>query len=288
MDKTTTIIIGALLIFTMFGMGLSLVPNDFKNVLKQPKAMIIGLTNQLLLLPIIGFLIATSFSMDPEIAVGLMILAACPGGVTSNLICFLAKADLALSVSLTAISSIISIITIPLIINFSINYFMQESQSIQLNIIEIIIQIAVVILIPISVGMIIRYYKPDFAIKAEKSIRTLSSIILSVLIVGILIKERSNVVNYIEQSGIPSIILNISTIFIGFISAKLFSLRKKQALTISIESGIQNSTLAISIAIVLLEKTTFAITPSIYSLVMYITSLVVIFFSLKTNTTQTD
>lgn len=288
MDKTTTIIIGILLIFIMLGMGLSLVPNDFKNILKHPKAIVIGLINQLLILPIIGFCIAYYFPMDPEIAVGLMILAACPGGATSNLICFLAKADLALSVSLTAISSIISVFTIPLIINFSINFFMEENQSVQLSLLETIIQIAVVILIPVIVGMSIRYFKPDFAIKAEKSIRTLSSIILSILIVGILIKEKSNLINYIEQSGVPTILLNTSTILIGFLSAKLLGLRKKQALTISIESGVQNSTLAISIAIVLLQKTSFAITPSIYTLVMYVTSLLIIFFSLKTNTTQTD
>jgi len=281
MDKTTTLVIGIVLIIIMLGMGLSLVPSNFKDVLKQPKAVLIGLTNQLLFLPIIGFCIASNFPMQPEIAVGLMILAACPGGAISNLICFLAKADLALSVSLTAVSSLISVFTIPLIINFSVDYFIKEDQSIQLSLLETIIQIAVVIIIPITIGMIIRHFKPDFAKKADKSIRIFSSVILSILIIGVLIKERGNVVSYVQQSGIPTIILNISTVLLGFFTAKLFGLNKSQSLTVAIESGIQNSALAITIAVVLLQKTTFAVAPSIYTLVMYLSGVLLIFIANK-------
>ena len=238
--------------------------------------------NQLILLPLIGFFVAYMFPMQPEIAVGLMILASCPGGVTSNLICFLAKADLALSVSLTAISSLISVFTIPLIMNFSINYFMDESQSIQLNLLETIAQIGGIVIIPVAMGMLIRHYKPLLAEKANKPIKIFSILVLSLLIIGVVTKERGNIVNYLEQCGIATVVLTISTFTIGLLTAKLFGLNKNQALTVSIESGIQNSTLAMSIALVLLQKTSFAVAPSVYSLTMYISSLIIIFIANRT------
>ena len=281
MDKTTAITLGIALILIMLGMGVSLIPKDFKNVLKYPKAVAIGLINQLLLLPIIGFSIAYFFPMQPEIAVGLMILASCPGGATSNLICFLAKADLALSVTLTAISSIISVFTIPIVMNFSIAYFMGENQSVELSLLKTIGQIGGIVIIPVIVGMIIRYYKPVFAEKANKAIKIFSIAVLSLLIIGVVAKERAHFVSYLQQSGLATVILTVATFSIGLLSAKLFGLNSKQALTVSIESGIQNSTLAITIAIVLLEKTSFAVAPSIYSLTMYITAVFLIFISNK-------
>lgn len=281
MDKTTTIIIGIALILIMLGMGLSLIPDNFRNVLKQPKAVVVGLINQLLLLPIIGFSIIFLFPMQPEIAVGFMILSACPGGAVSNLICYLAKADLALSVSLTAISSIFSVFTIPIIINFSLSYFMKEENTIKLSLLETLGQIAVVIIIPIILGMLIRYYKPIFALKTEKFVRTVSTIVLLSIILGVLFKERYNLLSYLQQAGISTFLLNISTALIGFISAKLIKLKTPQALSISIESGIQNSALAITIAIVLLNNTKFAVAASIYTLSMYITGGIIIFLAHK-------
>ncbi len=281
MDKTTTIIIGIALILIMLGMGLSLIPDNFRNVLKQPKAVVVGLINQLILLPIIGFSIIFLFPMQPEIAVGFMILSACPGGAVSNLICYLAKADLALSVSLTAISSIFSVFTIPIIINFSLSYFIKEENTIKLSLLETLGQIAVVIIIPIILGMLIRYYKPIFALKTEKLVRTVSTIVLLSIILGVLFKERYNLLNYLQQAGISTFLLNISTALIGFISAKLIKLKTPQALSISIESGIQNSALAITIAIVLLNNTKFAVAASIYTLSMYITGGIIIFLAHK-------
>ncbi len=283
MDSSTAAILVVVLIFIMLGMGISLIPDDFRNVLKHPKAVVIGLINQLILLPIIGFSVAYLFPMQPEIAVGLMILAACPGGATSNLICFLARADLALSVSLTAISSLLSVVTIPLILQFSISYFMAENQSVQLSLLETIRNIAVIVLIPIAVGMVIRQYSPNFALKANKPVKILSILFLSLLIVGVLYKERENIGNYLAQSGVPTLILTVATFVVGLFSAKLFGLNKKQALTVSIESGIQNSTLAISIAIVLLQNTAFAVVPSVYSLTMYLFAAIIILYSNRIN-----
>ena len=150
MDNISTIILAASLFIIMLGMGLSLVIADFKRILIYPKAILVGLTNQLIILPLIGFAIASLFPLRPEIAIGIMILAACPGGATSNLISHLAKGDIALSVTLTAFSSLITIITIPFIVNFSLLYFLSEDQAIQLNVIETIIQILVIIIVFLS------------------------------------------------------------------------------------------------------------------------------------------
>ena len=168
MDSTSAIILGISLAIIMLGMGLSLVADDFKRIFLQPKAIIIGLVNQLILLPIIAFILVLLIPLQPEIAVGVMILAACPGGPTSNLISHLAKADTALSVTLTAFSSFITILTIPFIINFSLEQFLNESNMIQLNILDTFQKILIIIIIPVTIGMIIRKHKESFALKMEK------------------------------------------------------------------------------------------------------------------------
>lgn len=287
MTETTTIVIGCALFLIMLGMGLSLVLDNFKNVLKQPKAIAIGLLNQLILLPIIAFSILYVFPISPEVAVGLMILSACPGGAVSNLICYLAKADLALSVSLTAISSIFSVFTIPLIINFSLAYFIKKENSINLSLLETIIQIAVIIIIPIIIGMLIRHYKPLFASRIDKLVRTVSIVILLTLITGVLIKERNNLLFYLKEAGLTTLLLNIFTISTGYITAKTLKLKTPQALSIAIESGIQNSALAMSIAIVLLKNIKFAIAPSIYTLSMYLTGGLIIYIAINPKINKT-
>ncbi len=283
MDKISAIILAIGLIVIMLGMGLSLVTSDFKRILVYPKAMIIGLTNQLIILPLIGFGICVLFSLNSEIAIGVMILAACPGGPTSNLIAHLAKADLALSVSLTALSSFITILSIPFIVNFALVYFLSEGQLIQLNIVESIIQIFAIIVIPISVGMLIRRYKENFAKKMAKPVRKASGILLALIIIGIVVKEKHNLIPYFKQAGLAAFALNAATMLIGFYSAKLFRIVDKQALSISIESGIQNGTLAISVAVVLLGNSAFAIAPAIYSLLMFFTGGVIIYLAISKN-----
>ncbi len=281
MDNISTIILAASLFIIMLGMGLSLVIADFKRILIYPKAILVGLTNQLIILPLIGFAIASLFPLKPEIAVGIMILAACPGGATSNLISHLAKGDIALSVTLTAFSSLITIITIPFIVNFSLLYFLSEDQAIQLNVIETIIQILVIIIIPIAIGMLIRKYNESFALKMAKPVKIASALVLALVIVGILIKENDNFISYFQEAGLVALLLNILTMTIGYYSAKLFRVHHRGAISISIESGIQNGTLAISIAIALLHNTSFAIAPAVYSLLMFFTGGLAIFFGIN-------
>ncbi len=285
MDNISTAILAFSLIIIMLGMGLSLVIDDFKRIFLYPKAILLGLINQILLLPLLGFAIASLFPISPEIAIGIMILAACPGGPTSNLISHLAKGDIALSVSLTALSSFITILTIPFIINFALEHFLEEGQIIKLDIVKTIIQILVITVIPVGIGMLIRKYKEKFALKMAKPVRKASGIVIVLVIVGIVIKEKDNFVSYFQQAGIVALCLNIVTMAVGYYSSKLFNLINKQAISIAIESGIQNGTLAITIAVVLLENTSFAVAPAVYSLLMFFTGGIAIYLSLKKNKT---
>jgi len=281
MDRISTIILASSLIIIMLGMGLSLVIDDFKRIVIFPKAILVGLGNQLIILPLIGFVIAIAFPIRPEIAIGVMILAACPGGPTSNLITHLAKGDTALSVTLTAISSFITILTIPFIVNFALMHFLDEGQFIRLDVVETIIRIFVIIVIPVTIGMIVRKYKEGFALRMANPVRRASGIVIALVIIGIFIKERENFVSYFQQAGLVALVLNIATMLVGYYSSKLFRIRDKSAVSISIESGIQNGTLAITIAVVLLGNTEFAIAPAIYSLLMFFTGGVAIYFGLK-------
>jgi BASS family bile acid:Na+ symporter len=281
MDKISTIILAASLIIIMLGMGMSLVFEDFKRIFIYPKAIFVGLVNQLIILPIIGFIIVSIFPLKPEIAVGIMILAACPGGPTSNLITHLAKGDTALSVTLTALSSFITILTIPFIVNFALIHFLDEGQIVRLDVLETIMQIFIIIVIPVSIGMLIRRYKESFALRMAKPVRTASGFVIALVIVGIFIKERDNFVSYFQQAGVVAIVLNITTMLIGYYTSRLFRIKDKAAVSISIESGIQNGTLAITIAVVLLGNSEFAIAPAIYSLLMFFTGGVAIYYGLR-------
>jgi BASS family bile acid:Na+ symporter len=281
MDRISTSILAGSLIIIMLGMGLSLVVDDFKRIFVYPKAILVGLTNQLIILPLIGFFIASIFPLKPEIAIGVMILAACPGGPTSNLIAHLARGDTALSVSLTALSSFVTLLTIPFIVNFALIRFLEKGQMIRLNVLETIIQIFVIIVIPVIIGMIIRRFKEGFALRMAKPVRTASGFVIALVIIGIVIKEKENFISYFQQAGIVAFLLNAATMLVGYYSSKLFKITDKRAVSISIESGIQNGTLAITIAVVLLGSTAFAITPAVYSLIMFFTGGVAIYLGIR-------
>jgi BASS family bile acid:Na+ symporter len=279
MTSTSAIVLGASLIIIMFGMGLALTPADFKRVLLYPKAMMIGLFNQLILLPVIGFALIALFPVQPEIAVGLILLAACPGGPTSNLITHLAKGDTALSVSLTAVSSLVTVFTIPFIVNLGLLMAMGRETAFQLNVLQTIGQVFIIVIIPVSLGMLIKARKAAFADRMDRPVRIASALVFVLVIVGILVKERANIVSYFEQAGLLALALNLATMITGYYMASLFRLSRPQEVSISIESGIQNGTLAISIATVLLNNSAFAIAPAIYGLVMFFSGGAMIYWS---------
>ncbi|TVP63168.1 MAG: bile acid:sodium symporter family protein [Nodularia sp. (in: Bacteria)] len=284
----TAVFLPLALFIIMLGMGLSLTLDDYKGVLIYPKAVIIGLVSQLVILPIVGFGIASMFPLNPELAVGMMILVACPGGATSNMITFLAEGDVALSVTLTAISSLITVFTIPLVVNFAMQTFLGAGTTIQLPVLNTVVQIAVMTLLPLAIGMVVNRYAPGIAAKANKPVKWLSLFFLTVVITGIIFQERENFLPSVMAVGGVTLILNVATMTLGFAIATLTKLGEKRARSITVEVGIQNGTLAIAIASspTLLNTPAMAVPAAIYSLLMFVTGIGFAFFVSRTSAKQ--
>ena len=270
----------------MLGMGLSLMVDDFKRIVQRPVAVIGGLVLQLVVLPLIAFGIAYILHLPDFIAVGLIILAACPGGATSNLITHLAKGDTALSVTLTALSSFITIVSIPVVINIGLETFLGSGNTIQLDVADTIKKILLVSIIPVVLGMALRRFFPLLATKAEKPVRIASAILLFVIIIGIVVKEKENIITYFAQAGIAALLLNVLSMAVGFGGAKLLKLNTAQATSISIETGIQNGTMAIAIAVGILHRSDFSIAAGVYSLIMFFTGGLIVFLMNRRNGKQ--
>jgi len=256
----------------MLGMGMTLIIADFTRIIKYPKAILIGLTNQLLCLPIIGFLLAISFNLNPVMAVGLMILASCPGGPTSNLITQVCKGNIALSVTLTALASMISILTIPFILSYALEYFGRNTDiTIKLPIVDTILQIMVITVIPVSIGMFIRKRKINFAKRMEKPMRTASTVIFIFVFIAVLAANANKLVAGMKEVGLVTLVLNIATMGLGYLTARVFKLNLKNAISITIESGIQNGTLALVIASSILNNVEMGIPAGAYAIWMFLT-----------------
>lgn len=257
----------------MLGMGMSLVPADFKRVLILPKPIFAGLMCQLLLLPAVAFILMWLIPAQPEFAVGVILLAVCPGGATSNLLTYLARGDAALSVSLTAFSSLATIISIPFIMNIALETFMGEGRFVPMPVLQTMVQIMIITIIPIGLGMYLRAKKPKLAIKSEKPVKIASAIFITIIILGAVFRDLDNLIPYFKQAGFPALLLNLIMLMLGYTTGRLLRFTEKQSATLSIESGIQNGTLAIAIATstTLLNDPLMAIPPAVYSLIMFVT-----------------
>lgn len=255
----------------MMGLGLSLRVEDFKRVLVFPKAVLIGLLCQMLLLPVICYFIASGFGLSPELAVGLMLLSASPGGPTANLYSHIAKGDVALNVTLTAINSLISVFSITFIVNFAMASFMQTDQVVPLQF-KKILEVCVVVLGPVSIGMLIRSKASALAEKLSKPVKIASASFLVLVIVLTILKEKSHIVQDFQLVGIPTLLLNLLSMGIGYFVPRLFQLGKAQAIAIGMEIGIHNGTLAIFIALTVIGNSTMATPAVIYSLIMFFTA----------------
>ena len=278
---TGTIILAISLVIIMFGMGLSLVKNDFIRLFQNPKAIIVGLINQIILLPIIAYTLISIFNVESDIAIGVMILAACPGGPTSNLITNLAKGDNGLSISLTTANSLITIFTIPFVIDYALNHFLDTDKMVEIDKSQTLIQIFIVVIIPVSIGMLIKRAKPNFAEKMNRPVKIASGAILFLVIIGLVLNKKEDLIPYLQQAGFITLALNVSTILVGLLTAKIVRLNLAQSITISIESGIQNGTMAIAIASGILMNDNYAIAPAVYSLIMFFTAGVIIAYSMR-------
>ena len=281
MDQASTLFLAISIMIIMAGMGLGLTLQDFKRVAENPKPVLIGLFNQIIILPLVGFGLCVLFKPEPFIAIGLMMLVACPGGTSSNIIAFLAKGDLPLSISLTAINSLITIFTIPLIINFSFGYFENEMGSVEPPALDIFKSLIAVIAVPLTIGMLIKKKAPGFADKMEAPVRNASAILLAIVIVVILVNEFDLFIANIGATLGILVSLSTITMALGFLTSKWLNLTAKQALTIAIESGIQNGTLTISLAVITIANSDLAIVAAIYGPIMYIMAILPVLAGIK-------
>lgn len=269
----TAILLPLALGVIMLGLGLGLTPADFRRVVVYPRAVIVGLVCQMLLLPLVCFGIAKAFGLPPALAVGLMLLAASPGGATANLFSHLAKGDVALNVTLTAVNSVLSLVTLPLIVNLSLTAFMGEGRVIPLQFAKVI-QVFVIVLGPVCLGMLVRNRKPELAARLDKPVRTVSAAFLLLVILSTVLKERANLAEFFQQVGVAALAFNIASLAVGYLVPRVARLPERQAIAIGMEIGIHNGTLAIAIASgpTLLNNSTMAIPPAIYSLIMFFTA----------------
>ncbi len=261
----------------MLTMGLGLSTTDFKRVLVDPKAVTLGLVNQLIVLPLVGFGIAFMFELPPPLAVGIVLIAACPGGPSSNLYSALARGDVALSVSLTAMSGVVTMVTIPLITGLALDTFMGTAREIQLDVASTILQLFLIVGVPLSLGMYVRFRNVERAIKLEKIMTRVAVVLLLTLIIGAILKERAKVGAYIAELGLPIFLLSLSTILIGLFSALAFKLSLRQSVTIAIEVGMQNAALGMGIAMTSLGSEEIAMPSVVYGIIAYFTCLVALF-----------
>lgn len=267
----------AALFFIMFGLGLTLLIEDFKRLIETPRATLIGVALQIIALPVVAFALANVFLRDnPTMAMGLMILAACPGGATSNLITYLARGDMALSVTLTAISSFIAVLTIPLLVAFSLSWFMGSGETIAPPIGQMVGQVVLVTIVPVALGMVVRRRVPTLAAKIEKPMKIFSAVLLAVIVLGLVANQRDEVVGLFRTAGLPTLLLNLVMLTLGFLAGLLARLPLQSRVSLSIEGGIQNGTLGIAIAAGILGNAQMAVPSAIYSLIMFVTGFIAI------------
>lgn len=257
----------------MLGLGLSLTIADFRRVVIYPRAVIIGLVCQTLLLPVVCYGIAKGFGLPPALAVGLMLLAASPGGATANLFSHLARGDVALNITLTAVNSLLSLLTLPLIVNFSLEAFMGEGKAIPLQFSKIV-QVFAIVLIPVGIGMLIRSKKPTVADRMNRPVRITSAVFLILVIAAAVAKERASLGEYFRLVGTAALAFNLASMAVGYFVPLIARVERKQSIAIGMEIGIHNGTLAIAIASSpnLLNNSTMAMPAAIYSLIMFFTA----------------
>jgi len=273
-DILTKIILPLSLFLIMFGIGISLKTSDFKNIFNYPKAVVIGLIGQLILLPIIAFILALVFSLPAELAVGLIIIALAPGGATSNMFTYLFEGDVSLSISLTVLTSLITPFTIPLFASMSMLYFMDSSTQFELPIIKTIIQLLVITIVPIALGMLALNRLPVLAKKIEHVLKWFSIFFLFLIIALIIAKNSDNMVSFFVQAGAATLVLNIVVLILGYQLADWTKLNKKQSICIGFEVGIQNGTLALVVAGTLIGNNAMMIPSVTYSIIMFFTGAI--------------
>ncbi len=267
----------------MLTLGLGLTTSDFTRVIKQPKDFLIGLICQVILLPIIAFVLIKILNVQPALALGVMIIAAAPGGVTSNILTKFANGDVALSVSLTAIISLLSILTVPFIVIKSADLLDINYLSKEISMSGISIKMFLVVTLPVVIGMLIRKFAQDFIIKRTALIEKISLTLFMIVFISIWLEEWDNIILYISRAGIITLILNVTMMVLGFYVAKIFASGIKQRKCISLECGLQNGTLAVFVSTQILDDIIYLIPTASYALIMFVTSIIFVLLLKKIN-----
>ena len=264
-----TVLLPAALAIVMLGLGLSLTPGDFGRVGRQPKAVVIALLLQLLVLPAICFGLVLAFDLPPILAVGMLLLAASPGGTTANLFSHLFRGDVALNITLTAVNSLIAVGTLPVITNLAIQWFdPADAGSLGLQFGKTV-QVFAVVLVPVAVGMLVRQRAPEFADRMDKPVRILSAVVLALVIVGTMVAERENIAGYLRDIGLPAVLFCVLSLTVGLLVPRLLGVTERQAIASAFEIGIHNSTLAIAVAISVLGSVELAVPAAVYGVLMF-------------------
>ena len=265
----------------MLGLGLGLTLQDFTRILKTPKDFLVGLISQLIILPIVAFILIKFLDTTPEIALGVMIIAAAPGGITSNILTKFANGDVALSISLTAVISIISIVTVPLIVFTSADLLGISFASESINITSTALKMALVVAVPVIIGMVIRRFADNFISSRTSLINKITGLLFLVVFLAIWVEERENIFNYLAQAGLVVLNLNIVMMAIAYFLAKKFASGVKQVKCISLECGLQNGTLAVFVATEISSEIIYIIPTAAYALIMYLTGFIFIWLLRK-------
>jgi len=282
MNIVTDLILPLALAFIMFVLGLGLTGNDFLRVAKKPRDFFVGACSQIILLPIIAFILVKVWPISPELAIGVMIIAAAPGGVTSNLLTSFAKGDVALSISLTAIISLLSVITVPFIILTSVMLIENSGLDLNISLINMAISMFLIVTVPVIIGMIFRKFASNVAIKFEPIAKKISAVLFVIVLLGAILAEKDNVVSYFAQAGLITLVLNVVMMAVAYYVAQLLASGKEQKKCITIECGLQNGTLAIFVATSIFGGGIYVIPAATYSLIMFATSLIFVYLVRKT------
>jgi BASS family bile acid:Na+ symporter len=255
----------------MLGLGLGLTTADFRRILVMPRPVLVGLFCQTVLLPAVCYGIVRAFELPPELAVGLMLLSASPGGASANVFSHLAHGDVALNITLTATNSLLSLVTLPLLVSLSVRAFLGADKAVPLPL-DKVVQTFAVVLVPVAVGMVLRVKKPDLAERMSKPLRTLAFVFLLIVVGGALVKEGGRVVPAFQKVGLPALAFNLASLAVGYLAPLALRLPKRQAIAIGMEIGIHNGTLAIAVATGVLGSPVMAVPPAVYSIIMFPTA----------------
>nr|WP_227714127.1 bile acid:sodium symporter family protein [Marinobacter sp. S6332] len=253
----------------MIGIGMTLTIRDFRQVAVYPKGLIVGTLTQILLMPLVAFALASLLAVPPAIAVGLVIIAACPGGTTSNLFVLLARGNIALSIVLTVSASLITILTLPLFTNVALQFYMGTEEDIVLPVWKTIGMLVGIVLFPVAIGMQVRSRKPEVARKAESIVSVFGGVVLALLIVALMYGARDQIWELLKQAGPATILLNAAGIFIGLLAGRMAGLTQRESLAVAVELGVKNGTIALMVTLTLLESSAMSIPAAVYGVLMF-------------------